>query len=150
MSGGDLIKLATVAVLVCFLEACATAEKPQVDPVALYKQGIEQGNKAMIEEVQRNLKQKNAYGYVEPHYPVRLPPDIRRVWIVDHQNDAGDLIQGHWVFMVVTPGRWGSPSIPAVHPDSGEKTTRAIPVIEEKPAPSPAGTQGKVNDSKGE
>jgi Type IV conjugative transfer system lipoprotein (TraV) len=111
---------------------------------------MEEGNKAMIEEIQKNLKQKNAYGYVESYYPVRLPPDIRRVWIVDHQNDAGDLIQGHWVFMVVTPGRWGSPSIPAVHPDSGEKTTNAIPVIEDKSAPSPAGTQSKVNDSKGE
>jgi len=145
-----LIELAIAAVLVCFLEACATQEKPGVDPVALYKHGTEEGNKAMIEEVQRNLKQKNAYGYVEPYHPVRLPPDIRRVWIVDHQNDAGDLIQGHWVFMVVTPGRWASPSIPAVHPDSGNKMSSAIPVIEEKPAPSPAGTQGRVNDSKGE
>src|SRR6266852_5056408 len=114
----------------------------------MYKKGMEEGSKATVEEVRKNLKRKNAYGSVEPYDPVRLPPDIHKVWIVDHQNDAGDLIQGHWVFMVVTHGRWGSPSIPVIHPDSGEKATNAIPVIEEKPAPPSSGTQGKVNDSK--
>jgi hypothetical protein len=142
-----LIKLVVTAVLFFFLQACATAEKPVVDPIAMYKQGMEEGNKAMVEEVQRKLKQRNAYGSVEPYNPVRLSPDIRRVWIVDHQNDAGDLIQGHWVFMVVTPGRWSSPSIPPVHPDSGERTPHTVPVIEDKPVPSPTGAQGKINAS---
>jgi Type IV conjugative transfer system lipoprotein (TraV) len=142
-----LIKFIVTAVLFLFLQACATAEKPDLDPVAIYKKGMEEGNKAMIEEVQRKLKQKNAYGYVEPYYPLRLPSDIRKVWIVDHPNEAGDLIQGHWVFMVLTPGRWASPSIPSVHPDSGERTSNAVPVIEDKPVPSPAGAQGKMNAS---
>ena len=142
-----MIKFVVTAVLFFFLQACAIAEKPQVDPVAMYKQGMEEGSKAIVEEVQRKLKQKNAYGSVEPYNPVRLSPDIRRVWIVDHQNDAGDLIQGHWVFMVVTPGRWASPSIPSVHPDSGERISNTIPVIEDKPVPSPTGAQGKINAS---
>ena len=142
-----MIKLIVTAVFLFFLQACATAEKPVVDPVAMYKQGMEEGNKAMVEEVRKNLKQKNAYGSVEPYYPVKLPPDIRKVWIVDHPNEAGDLIQGHWVFMVVRPGRWASPSIPSIHPDSGERTPNNIPVIEEKPAPSPSGAQGKMNAS---
>jgi hypothetical protein len=145
-----LIKLAIAAVLVCFLEACATQEKPQVDPVALYKQGIEEGNKAMIEEVQENLKQKNAYGSVEPYDPVRIPPDIRKVWIVDHPNEAGDLIQGHWVFMIVQPGKWVSPSVPAIHPESGARTPNAVPMIEDKPPPTSPSTQNKRNDSQGE
>ena len=89
-----MIKFIVTAVSFFFLQACATAEKAVVDPVAMYKKGMEEGNKAMVEEVQRNLKQKNAYGYVEPYYPLRLPSDIRKVWIVDHPNDAGDLIQG--------------------------------------------------------
>jgi len=142
-----LIKFVGTVVLFLFLQACATAEKAQVDPVAMYKQGMEEGSKAIVEEVQRKLKQKNAYGSVDPYNPVRFPPDIRRVWIVDHQNDAGDLIQGHWVFMVVTPGRWASPSIPSVHPDSGERISNTIPVIEDKPVPSPTGAQGKMNAS---
>jgi hypothetical protein len=142
-----LIKLIIAAVSFFFLQACATAEKSQMDPVAMYKKGMEEGNKAMVEEVQKKLKQKNAYGSVEPYDPLRLPPDIRKVWIVDHPNEAGDLIQGHWVFMVVTPGRWASPSIPAVHPDSGERTSHRVPVIEDKPAPAAAGAQGKLNAS---
>ncbi len=142
-----MIKFIVTAVSVFFLQACATADKSVVDPVAMYKKGMEEGNKAMVEEVQRNLKQKNAYGYVEPYYPLRLPSDIRKVWIVDHPNEAGDLIQGHWVFMVVTPGRWASPSIPPVHPDNGERTSHTVPVIEDKPVPSPTGAQGKGNAS---
>jgi hypothetical protein len=142
-----LIKFIVTAGLFVSLQACATAEKAIVDPVAMYKKGMEEGNKAMVEEVQRKLKQKNAYGYVEPYYPLRLPSDIRKVWIVDHPNDAGDLIQGHWVFMVVTPGQWASSSIPSVHPDSGERTSNTVPVIEDKPVPSPTGAQGKMNAS---
>jgi hypothetical protein len=111
----------------------------------MYKKGMEEGSKAMVEEVQRKLKQKGAYSYVEPYDPLRLPPDIRKVWIVEHPNEAGDLIQGHWVFMMVTPGRWASPSIPAVHPDSGERTSHRVPVIEDKPVPAAAGVQGKIN-----
>jgi Type IV conjugative transfer system lipoprotein (TraV) len=118
-----------------------------MDPVVMYKKGMEEGNKAMVEEVQRKLKQKNAYGSVEPYDPLRLPSDIRKVWIVDHPNEAGDLIQGHWVFMVVTPGRWASPSVPPVHPSSGEKTSHNVPVIEDKPVPAHTGAQGKTNAS---
>jgi Type IV conjugative transfer system lipoprotein (TraV) len=140
-----LIKFIVTAVSVFFLQACAIADKSVVDPVAMYTKGMEEGNKAMVEEVQRNLKQKNAYGYVEPYYPLRLPSDIRKVWIAHHPNEAGDLIQGHWVFMVVTPERWASPSIPPVHPDNGERTSHTVPVIEDKPVPSPTGAQGKMN-----
>ena len=142
-----MIKFIVTAVSVFFLQACATADKSVVDPVAMYKKGMEEGNKAMVEQVQSKLKQKNAYGYVEPYYPLRLPSDIRKVWIVDHPNEAGDLIQGHWVFMVLTPGRWASSSILDVHPESGERTSNTVPVIEDKPVPSPTGAQGKGNAS---
>jgi hypothetical protein len=142
-----LIRFIITAVLLSFLQACATAENPALDPVAMYKKGMEEGNKAMVEEVQRKLKQKNAYGYVEPYDPLRLPPDVRKVWIVDHPNDAGDLIQGHWVFMMVTPGGWVSPSIPPVHPESGERASHRVPVIEEKPTAAATSAQGKLNAS---
>jgi hypothetical protein len=142
-----LIKPIIAAVSFLFLQGCATAEKSQVDPVAMYKKGMEGGNNAMVEEVQRKLKQKNAYGSVELYDPLRLPPDIRKVWIVDHPNEAGDLIQGHWVFMVITPGRWASPPLPAVHPNSGEKMSHTVPVIEDKLVPAPTGAQGKMNAS---
>ncbi len=145
-----MTKLIIALFILSFLQACSTAEEPVVDPIAVYKQGMEEGSKAIVEEVQKNLKQKNAYGSVEPYNPVRLPPDIHKVWIVDHQNDAGDLIQGHWVFMVVTPGRWAPPSVPSIHPESGETKSNAVPVIEEKPSASPSGAQNKTNASQGQ
>ena len=142
-----MIKFIVTAVSFFFLQACATADKSVMDPVAMYKKGMEEGNKAMVEEIQWKLKQKGAYGHVEPYYPLRLPSDIRKVWIAEHPNEAGDLIQGHWVFMVVRPGSWVSPSIPPVHPESGERTSHTIPVIEDKPVPSPTGAKGKMNAS---
>jgi hypothetical protein len=146
-----LIKFIITVVFVSLLQACATTESSyQLDAVAMYKKGMEEGSKAMVEEVQKKLKQKSAYGYVEPYDPLRLPPDIRKVWIVEHPNEAGDLIQGHWVFMMVTPGRWASPSIPAVHPDSGERTAHKVPVIDDKPAPGATSPPGKINASQGQ
>ena len=149
-----MIRIAVTLVVVGFmgfLQACSTADpKPMKDPISVYKDGMEQGNKAMLDEVRSQLKQKQAYGSVEPYFPLRLPPDIRKVWIVDHPNEAGDLIQGHWVFMVVEPGRWASPSVPALHPESGTRTTNAIPMIEDKPNPTSPGTQNRRNDSQGE
>ncbi len=137
--------------LVGFLQACSTTDPKTIrDPIAVYKDGMEQGNKAMLDEVRTKLKQKNAYGYVEPYNPLRLPPDIRRVWIVEHPNEAGDLIQGHWVFIVVEPGRWVSPKVPAIHPQNETRTPTTIPVIEDKPGPNSPGSHNRRNDSQGE
>ena len=146
-----MIRIIVTLSLAGFLQACATADpKPMKDPISVYKDGMEQGNKAMLDEVRTKLKQKNAYGSVELYYPLRLPPDIRKVWIVEHPNEAGDLIQGHWVFMVVEPGRWASPSVPALHPESGTRTPNAIPMIEDKPGANSPGMQYRRNDSQGE
>jgi Type IV conjugative transfer system lipoprotein (TraV) len=146
-----LIRITHSIAVAIFLQACSSADpKPMHDPISVYKDGMEQGNKAMLDEVRTKLKQKSAYGSVEPYYPLRLPPDIRKVWIVEHPNDAGDLIQGHWVFMVVEPGRWASPLVPALHPEGGTRTTSAIPLIEDKPNPTSPGTQNRRNDSQGE
>jgi hypothetical protein len=146
-----LIKITLAIAIVGLLQACSTTDpEPITDPISVYKDGMEQGNKAMLDEVRSKLKQKSAYGSVEPYNPLRLPPDIRKVWIVEHPNEAGDLIQGHWVFMVVQPGRWVSPSVPTLHPESGARTPSAIPMIEDKPSGTSTGTQNRRNDSQGE
>lgn len=137
--------------LLGFLQACSTTDpKPIRDPISVYKDGMEQGNKAMIEDVRTKLKQKSAYGFVEPYNPLRLPPDIRRVWIVEHPNETGDLIQGHWAFMVVQPGRWASPSVSALHPQSETRTPSMIPMIEDKPGPTSPGVSARRNEAQGE
>ncbi len=146
-----MIKLITIIAFATVLQACSTTEpKPMRDPISVYKDGLAQGSQAMIKEVQNRLRQKQAYGTVEPYYPLRLPPDIRKVWIVEHPNEAGDLIQGHWVFMILEPGRWASSSVPPIHPKTETKIPSAIPMIEDKPGvPAPA-IPNKRNDSQGE
>lgn len=146
-----MTRITATLVFVGCLQACSTNDSKTIrDPISVYKDGMEQGNKAMLEEVQSKLKQKNAYGSVEPYNPLRLPPDIRKAWIVEHPNEAGDLIQGHWVFIVVEPGRWVSPTVPAIHPQGETRTPSAIPMIEDKPGPSSPGSQNRRNDSQGE
>jgi hypothetical protein len=146
-----LIRITVTLVLVCCLQACSTTDPKAIrDPISVYKDGMEQGNKAMLDEVRGKLKQTSAYGFVEPYNPLRLPPDIRKVWIVEHPNEAGDLIQGHWIFMVVEPGRWVSPTVPAIHPQNETRTPNAIPMIEDRPGPNSPGSQNRRNDSQGE
>jgi len=42
----------------------------------------------------------------EKMVPVRVPPRIVRVWIAPFEDEDGDLNQGGYVFMEVSPGRW--------------------------------------------
>ena len=138
-----MTRLSPMILFFVFLEACA-AVKPRavIDPVAVYKEGLQEGTKHIVEQVERELRQKGAYGHVQPYYPVRLPADIRKVWIVDHPNEAGDLVQGHWAFIVLRPERWASPSLPLIERpgiNDGERIPLNIPVIEDsKPPPTRA------------
>ena len=127
------------------LQACAVSNlRTVVDPVAIYKEGLQEGKKELIEQVERGLGQKGAYGHTQPYHPVRLPADIRKVWVVDHPNEAGDLVSGHWAFIVVRAERWASPSFPFVQREvaEGERMPLNIPLIEEGAAAPPAGQQG--------
>ena len=42
----------------------------------------------------------------QPGYPVRFPAVVRKMWIPDHQNSAGDLVPSHYYFLEVLPERW--------------------------------------------
>lgn len=141
-----MTSLRPLILFLVFLHGCAVV-KPRtvIDPVAVYKEGLQEGKKEIVEEVQRELRQKGAYGHVQPYHPVRLPADIRKVWIVDHPNEAGDLVQGHWAFIVVRPERWASPSLPLIERpgiDDGERIPLNIPVIEEREIPPTKAMEG--------
>ena len=47
-----------------------------------------------------------ALGPEEPYLPLVQPPEVRRVWITAHLNEAGDLIAGHWVYLMLAPSQW--------------------------------------------
>ena len=47
-----------------------------------------------------------ALGPEAPYLPLVRPPEVQRVWITAHLNDSGDLIAGHWVYLMLEPSHW--------------------------------------------
>ena len=47
-----------------------------------------------------------ALGPEAPYLPLVQPPQVQRVWVTAHLNDDGDLIAGHWVYVMVSPSQW--------------------------------------------
>ena len=47
-----------------------------------------------------------ALGPEAPYLPLVKPPNVRRVWVTAHLNEAGDLIAGHWVYLMLEPSSW--------------------------------------------
>ena len=74
-----MIRITLALAIVGLLQACSTTDpEPITDPISVYKDGMEQGNKKMLDEVRDKLKQKSAYGSVEPYNPLRLPPTFAK------------------------------------------------------------------------
>ena len=47
-----------------------------------------------------------ALGPEAPYLPLVKPPSVKRVWVTAHLNEAGDLIAGHWVYLMLEPSSW--------------------------------------------
>ena len=47
-----------------------------------------------------------ALGPEAPYLPLVQPPEVQRVWITAHLNDDGDLIAGHWVYLMLESSQW--------------------------------------------
>ena len=47
-----------------------------------------------------------ALGPEAPYLPLVQPPEVRRVWVTAHLNEAGDMIAGHWVYLMLEPSSW--------------------------------------------
>ena len=45
-------------------------------------------------------------GSEAPYTPIMQPPRVQRVWVPDHLNADGDLVAGHWVYLLLEPSRW--------------------------------------------
>jgi hypothetical protein len=63
-----------------------------------------------------------------PPLPVMHPPQIQRVWVPEHLNRHGDVISGHWVYLLLERGQWSLETLPVTEPP----TLHAAP-----PAPAP-------------
>ena len=47
-----------------------------------------------------------ALGPEVPYLPLVQPPEVRRVWVTAHLNEQGDMIAGHWVYLMLEPSSW--------------------------------------------
>ena len=47
-----------------------------------------------------------ALGPEVPYLPLVQPPDVKRVWVTAHLNEQGDLIAGHWVYLMLEESSW--------------------------------------------
>jgi len=115
------------------LPACATQqavtakEGPPVDLKAAYREALLPG------EPPPALQGKPlAVGPEAPYVPIMLPPEVRRVWVPDHLNEEGDLVSGHWVYLLLSPSKWFLEAYPPA-----QVPTLRVPVAPEERPPAP-------------
>ena len=66
----------------------------------------EMGSGREVVEAPRLTPSPAALGPEAPYLPLVQPPEVRRVWVTAHLNEAGDLIAGHWVYLMLEPSQW--------------------------------------------
>ena len=71
------------------------------EPVDL---GREMGRK--VPEAPRLGPAGPALGPEVPYVPVVTPPRVRRVWIPAHVDELGDMVSGHWLYLMLERSRW--------------------------------------------
>jgi hypothetical protein len=57
-----------------------------------------------------------AVGPEAPYTPVMQPPQIQRVWVPDQLNSSGDLVSGHWVYLLLERSQWVLETLPPTVP----------------------------------
>jgi hypothetical protein len=73
---------------------------------AAYAQARRHGIEAGAEALRDELQLQGTLGYVRPHVPVRTPPNVMRVWIPTFEDAEHNLVQGHWVHVVIGDEGW--------------------------------------------
>jgi hypothetical protein len=113
------------------LTACARVtalEGPPQDLQALYQETI--GTPPPAPALQ---PQHLPVGPEAPYTPIMQPPRVQRVWVPDHLNAEGDLVAGHWVYLLLEPSRWFLETAPPA-----PTPTLRVPLA--PPVPPPSGT----------
>jgi len=72
----------------------------------VYAHARRQGIEAGVEAMRDDLQLQGTFGYVRPHVPVRTPPNVMRVWIPPFEDGERNLVQGHWVHVVIADEGW--------------------------------------------
>ena len=83
------------AVLAAGLLAVGCAPKPYMGKARDLH--AEMGSGTEVVEIPPLKPSAAALGPEAPYLPLVQPPEVRRVWVTAHLNEAGDMIAGHWV-----------------------------------------------------
>jgi hypothetical protein len=75
-----------------------------------------------------------AVGPEAPYTPVMQAPQIQRVWVPDQLNSTGDLVSGHWVYLLLERSQWSLETVPPTPPP-----TLQVPLAPPAGLPTPAG-----------
>jgi hypothetical protein len=75
-----------------------------------------------------------AVGPEAPYTPVMQPPQIQRVWVPDQLNSTGDLVSGHWVYLLLERSQWSLETVPPTPPP-----TLQVPLALPAGLPTPEG-----------
>ena len=95
-------RFALLGFCVCLL-ASGCAPQPEVGPARdLHAEMGAQGEPPPV----RLKASPGALGPEAPYLPLVQPPKVQRVWITAHLNSDGDLIAGHWVYLMLEPSQW--------------------------------------------
>ena len=94
-----------LVLIVCLLPlAAGCTPKPDMgEAVDLHRQMGPRGEPPPVPELE---PAPGALGPEAPYLPLVQPPQVQRVWITAHLNDDGDLIAGHWVYLMLAPSQW--------------------------------------------
>jgi len=117
----------------------------------VYNQTRREGVQAGAEAIRRELTIQGTLGYVRPGVPVRTPPHVMAVWIPAFVNTEGDMVSGHWVYMVRQQEKWfieaetGPGTAAVTVPRSSPRPRRSATVPPERPLGSPLATSGVLN-----
>jgi hypothetical protein len=109
----------------------------------VYNQTRREGLQAGAEAIRRELSIQGTLGYVRPGVPVRTPPQVLAVWIPGFVNTEGDLVSGHWVYMVRQQEKWfleeetGPGAAAMTVPRSSPTPRRSATLPPERPTGSP-------------
>ena len=95
---------AWMAIALAALLAAGCKPKPYMgEPRDLHE---EMGSRGETVEAPPLKAAPAALGPEAPYLPLVQPPNVRRVWVTAHLNEEGDMIAGHWVYLMVEPSQW--------------------------------------------
>jgi len=116
------VKVAILGVL--FLSGCATivGDKTPIEKVYYKSQSVQ-----VAEQKMKDIKKTPIPQGQESFYPVINPPVIKRVWVLPHTTEEGNLVGGYWLYIIIKEPSW------YIEENGGKQNIQVIIPFKEKP-----------------